>query len=200
MTTSKNIILGLDLGQQSDYTVLTAIHDNRKENGTYDLIYIKKYKLKTSYVTVVKDIYTLISNSPILIGSPIVIDATGVGRPVVDMFLDVGTNLISATITSGMVSNWKTVSEVTIPKKEIASVLQVVLQNRRLKIPSDLEGLPDLQREFLNFKVSISNRGGSSFNASSGYHDDIVMSLGLAIWFCEFLTSKRNKIRIVTGS
>ena len=193
-------ILGLDLGQQSDYTVLSIVNDDRKGGGSYDLVYLKKYKLKTSYVSIVRDIGNMVKESYALKGSRIIVDATGVGRPVVDMFLSYGVQVISATITGGSSSSWKTKNEVTIPKKEIVSCLQIVLQNKVIKIASGLDCIEDIKREFLNFKASISSNARASFNARAGYHDDIVMSLGLAIWLGEFISSSKNKIRVVAGS
>lgn len=198
------ILIGLDLGQQNDYTVLSVIeieYQNVKETGVlYKLIYLHKFQLKTSYPSIVNWITWFIERTFVNKEYVMVADYTGVGRPVVDLLRENQLNVIALNITGGNQATWRVGKEVGVPKKELVSSLQVVLQNYRLKIASDLPFLDELKKEFLNFKARINTKANAQFNAASGYHDDIVMSISLATWYGEYASRKGRKLRIVSGN
>lgn len=199
----KNIFLmGLDLGQQNDYTVLSLLRMKVTQNEmpSYSLIFLHKFQLKTSYPDIVSWVLTFIAYGFSNNNSKLIIDYTGVGRPVVDLFMAENINLIAINITGGLQHKWKSSKEASVPKKDIISSLQVVLQNKRLKIASNLPFLDDLKKEFLNFKYKLSAAGNSQFSAASSYHDDIVLSLGMATWYGEVSRRKGNRLRIISGS
>jgi hypothetical protein len=199
-----SVLLGLDLAAQSDYTVLSMLELEQQnlKNPTimYKLIYLKKFPLKTSYPSIVNWLVWFINKTFLNNEYRMIVDYTGVGRPVVDLLLENDINLIALTITSGHGAHWKFGREVTVPKKELVSSVQVVLQNYRLKVASDIKHLEDLKKEFLNFKARINSRANTQFSASSGYHDDIVMSIALATWYGEHATRRGRKLKIVAGN
>ncbi|CAN5668633.1 hypothetical protein BH20ACI3_BH20ACI3_24460 [soil metagenome] len=69
-----------------------------------------------------------------------------------------------------------------VPKRELVGVAQVALQTGRLKIASELPEVGVLTQELQNFQVSISNSGFDSYEARTGKHDDLVLSLAMALW------------------
>jgi hypothetical protein len=156
---TKDIIIGLDLGQQNDYTVLSVL-DIEKHN-----------------VTGRGNLYKLI----------------------VDLLRGDGIKLIALNITGGNAANWKHSKEVSVPKKELISSIQVIFMEHRIKIASGIQLLDDLKKEFLNFKATINQKAVASFNAASSYHDDIVLSISLATWYGEQAAKRINKIRISSG-
>lgn len=193
-------ILGLDLGQQNDYTVLSMLKMYEiKGTLEYHLQYLKKYPLRTSYPDIVELVNGFIKNPFLKDKALLIVDYTGVGRPVVDLLRGYEVNLVALNITGGSSSNWKNNREVSVPKKDIVSSLQVSFQSSKLKISSDIKHLDDLKKEFINFKAKINSGGNASFNAASGYHDDIVMSIGIAIWYVEYVNRKGRTLRIITG-
>jgi len=115
----------------------------------------------------------------------LVIDKTGVGAPVADMLDHAGLWPYRITITGGNEVN-RAGREISIPKRDLIGILQVLFQTGRLKIA---EGIPEAQllvNELLNFKVKISISGHDSYEAwREGIHDDMVLSLALALWFGE---------------
>jgi len=70
--------IGADLGQSVDYTAIGII----EKTGTLDLRHIERVPLGKSYTSVVDHLAALKVALP---GSRLVIDNTGVGRPVRDM-------------------------------------------------------------------------------------------------------------------
>jgi hypothetical protein len=200
---TKDIIIGLDLGQQNDYTVLSVL-DIEKHNVTgrgnlYKLVYLKRFPLKTSYPLMLKWITWFIEKAFLNDSYIMVVDYTGVGRPIVDLLRGDGIKLIALNITGGNAANWKHSKEVSVPKKELISSIQVIFMEHRIKIASGIQLLDDLKKEFLNFKATINQKAVASFNAASSYHDDIVLSISLATWYGEQAAKRINKIRISSG-
>jgi hypothetical protein len=64
-----------------------------------------------------------------------------------------------------------------VPKRELVAVVQVLLQTGKLKIASELPEVSILTQELQNFQVTISQSGFDSYKASTGKHDDLVLSL-----------------------
>lgn len=78
-----------------------------------------------------------------------------------------------------------------VPKRNIAGAIDVLLEQGRLKI---VESLPDagvLKAELENFRVRITTTGHDTYEAGptemwrAGAHDDMVLSVGIALWLGE---------------
>ena len=85
-------ILGLDRGQASDYSALCVLEKNEgpvgpdgKATGVYGCPGLKRWQLGTAYPTIVAELAPLVEKPP-LGGAHLVLGATVVGRPVVDLF------------------------------------------------------------------------------------------------------------------
>ncbi len=119
----------------------------------------------------------------------LVVDQTGVGRPVVDMLRAADLSPVAITITGGdAVSRDR--QEFRTPKRDLVSVVQVLLQSDRLKIARALPEAHTLTAELLAFKVSISLKGHDSYGNDAGQwrenpHDDLVLAVALACWYGE---------------
>ena len=121
----------------------------------------------------------------------LVVDQTGVGRPVVDMLRAAGLSPISVTITGGDAVS-RDGKDYRVPKRDLVSVVQVLLQAERLKIASSLREASTLTAELLAFKVSISLKGHDSYGNDVGPwrenpHDDLVLAVALAAWYGEHM-------------
>src|SRR6476660_6886929 len=84
-----------------------------------------------------------------------------------------------------MTTGWR------VPKRDLASVVQVLLQSERLKIASALPLASVLTQEVLAYCVKISQlTGHDSYGAGTewrdgGEHDDMVLALACAAWYAE---------------
>ncbi|MBF0622902.1 MAG: hypothetical protein HQL54_13355 [Magnetococcales bacterium] len=180
-------LLGLDLGQAGDYTGLTIFEClNNKRPPVYHLRHVERLKLGLSYPKQVDLVAERLARIPGI--STLVLDATGVGRPVVDMIRQrrLLTTIIAVTITGGNTVNETDKDTFTVPKRDLVSTLQVLFQNARLKVA---QGLPQgelLIEELLNFKVKINVNNHDSYEAwRDKDHDDLVLSAALALWYAE---------------
>jgi hypothetical protein len=118
------------------------------------------------------------------------VDATGVGRAVIDLLRreKPPCRLVPVVITFGHAITWGDDGARHLPKKELVGTLQVLLQNRRLKISSRLPEAAVLKKELENFRVKITAAANETFGAGpvrEGPHDDLVLALALACWEAE---------------
>jgi hypothetical protein len=73
-----------------------------------------------------------------------------------------------------------------VPKRDLVSTIQVLLQTKRLKIPTLLPEAHILLEEMTNFQVKISLAGHDSYGAwRGGTHDDLLLAVALACWAAE---------------
>lgn len=181
-------LVGLDLGQMSDYTAISALETSLmpgdRRHVAYPLRYLERPARGTSYPEIVRRVGELLVR-PELDGARLVVDATGVGRAVVDMLKDARLFPVCVTITSGDKATrddhgagWH------VPKRDLAGVLQAAFQAGRLKVASSLDLASVFVRELQCFTVKVSVAGHDTYEAlREGDHDDLVLSVALAIWF-----------------
>jgi hypothetical protein len=197
--------VGLDLGQTTDYTALCVLErpvltTAVEPDPAYALRHLQRFPLGTPYPEIVRDVIALLKTPP-MPGSFLVVDQTGVGRPVVDLFREAFDGNVTCRFAPITISAGHEVSRgnggFIVPKKELISSVQVVLQTRRLQIASSLPDADVLVREMEHFKVKISNAGHESFESwRQGVHDDLVLAVALAMWVAEkALDGERKAIR-----
>ncbi len=195
------LYLGLDLGQANDFSALTIAERDRRPRyrdeprddvpAKYRIGHLQRFALKTPYPAIVAQVATLVRDLAGRTPVPhlrLVVDATGVGRPVVDLLRQerLPAALIDVTITGGdsVTHEGRTYR---VPKRDLVSTVQVALQSERLKIAQQLPDAQILTRELLAFQVKISaETAHDSYGAwREGAHDDLVLATALAIWYGE---------------
>lgn len=194
-----NYYIGVDLGQVQNYTAVAILERALKITGprnpaTYEypyrilhsLRYLERIQLGTSYEEIANYVRGLVVH-PLLSHAPrqIIVDATGVGRPVVEILrrvldrCDVRIPIISVMITSGQQQTNK-YNEYHIPRNDLLMHLELSFQNEQLKIAKDLPDVQKLTRELQNLR----RRSPDSLITSnrSTVHDDMVFAAALAVW------------------
>lgn len=186
-------IISADLGQANDYTAISILERIITGNGVLgidrrgeriiNLRHIERMR-GVEYPAIVdrmKQLYL----SPALIDQTkaVVIDYTGLGRPVYDMMKQAGFywSLNAISITGG---NDTTAGDrsYNVPKRELVSSLQIELQCNRLKIAKGIKEADALIEELSNFQTAISANGHDTYNGANGVHDDLVMSVAMGVW------------------
>lgn len=186
-------LIGVDLGQANDYTALTVLQRDQAQDGiTYQVRHLERLKLGTPYPAQVHRVAELfVSVKALGAGTPrLIVDQTGVGRPVVDMLRQAGmTELEAVTITAGDAVS-RDGRDYRVPKRELVSVLQVLLQSERMTIAADLPEAATLTKELLAFRVKFSAKGHDSYGNDwrENAHDDMVLAVALAAWAGERAT------------
>lgn len=178
---------GLDLGQAADYSALViAEQTGARAPYAYDVRHIERWPLGTSYPKIVR-VVTDRMTAPQLRREPLIIDGTGCGRPVVDLFRQVGSlSSHPVLITGGDTPSRDEAGYWRVPKRDLVGVVQALLQSERLRIAQGLPEARTLTAELLNFQAKITESAHDTYGAwREGSHDDVVLGLALALWYGE---------------
>ncbi len=198
--TDKKYILGLDLGLINDYSALSMLEqaetleraDFSKDIGehyevAYHLVHLQRFKLATQYPAVVQRVKEIMENPKIARNNHLILDATGVGTPVLQMFRAVGVNPVGVTLTAGaeVTKTSDSYEGYHVPKGQLVSTLMVLVQSGRLKIAEGLEHAPAFDEEMQNFHYTLDKKTGHDTYESvkDSVHDDLVVSVALAAWY-----------------
>lgn len=182
--TRRKFVVGIDLGQVTDFTAIVVLEVNSGPSPTYDCGHLDRVPLGTPYPEQVDRIADLIADLREIGDVRIMVDGTGVGRPVIDLLRPRVGKLTAVTITGGNSVSAKKKGEICVPKRDLVSAVKLVLQAGSLKIASELPEAEVLARELLAFEAKITASGHDQYEASwrEGEHDDLVLALAMAVW------------------
>jgi hypothetical protein len=141
--------------------------------------HLERVPLGTPYPGIVAHVGRLLGKLPA--GTELVIDITGVGKLVFEMFTYSGISPLGVLITAGTAETWDR-GICSVPKLTLVSRLQALLHEARLKIQRELAEAETLVRELQDFRVDYTAAGHLTFNARTGKHDDLVLALAMAVW------------------
>jgi hypothetical protein len=160
--------------------------------ASYQLRHLQRFPLKTSYPTVVEHVKALVQRPELQAPEQqedlaLAVDHTGVGVAVFDMLqeAELPCPLYGVTIHGGDTVT-RDGMHYRVPKRDLITLTQVLLQNERLKIAQGLPESSTLVKELLNYRVKIDpTTAHDSYNAREGAHDDLVLAVALACWLGE---------------
>jgi hypothetical protein len=167
--------LGVDLGQAQDPTAIAVVEMREPEIHVRRL---ERVPLGTPYPQVIERIAALMERLPV---ASLVVDAMGVGRPVIDQMRETGLEPVPVTITGGRFTSydgtmWR------VPKKALLRPLVAAMDAGGLKVAKSLREAKAFQRELLAFQRRITLTGHSAFEGV-GAHDDLFVAAALACWW-----------------
>ena len=128
------------------------------------------------------DVVEMVQSDLLVKRSTVVVDATGVGGPVVDLLRrsQLGCGVVPVTITSGD-GEGSDERGFRVPKRDLITGLQVAFQKRWLDVAARGGAVEAFVQELVATRVRVSESGHARFGARSG-HDDLVMAAALAWW------------------
>lgn len=192
--------LGIDLGKRRDHTAIAVVERRQTIDRGFDHVAwrhtssprpdewlvrrLERLPLGTPYTTVADHLVEL-DHHPILQGqSTMVVDATGVGAPVVDMLRGrpLKSRLVPIVLTGGHSSGpvdgvW------SVPKVDLLARLQMLFEQKRLRIAKAAPLAAALITELVDVRARHQSGGNLRIGAdAAGQHDDLVMAVALAVW------------------
>jgi hypothetical protein len=178
--------MGLDLGQKRDHTAVAVVEREERYVGRAPLVirHLQRAPLGTGYPAIVAAVKEAIQGDELRGQCSLIVDATGLGAPVMDMLRMawLGCNLTAVTITGGeresqQGMNW------SVPKRDLMAGLQVMLEQGELKIAREIPASGALVKELLSVRMAQRGLGRMRVGADGfGEHDDLVMAVALAVW------------------
>ena len=181
-------IIGVDLGYSQDYSALCIAERVGLVKAEYRIRHLMRFELLTPYQEIARQVNRSLKNEKmVMIDKHLVLDATGVGRPVVEMFESEGLEPIAITITSGFeFTRVKDRAEFRVPKENLVSSMQMVVQGGRMKVAPKLKLAKTFIDEAKNFKVKITEDKTATYEEwRSRDHDDLVLAVATALWYGE---------------
>jgi hypothetical protein len=191
----ENYVLAADLGQSTDPTAICVL---RHRHVTYkhhvrgvpvpapsehfDVVHLQRLPLGLSYVEQVADVRRLLARPPLAPRCDLIIDATGVGRAVADLFNTAGMRPVQVTITAGNEQTPAGTDRWHVAKGILISTLDARLHTGALRFAAELQEAEAMRDELKDFRRKVSTAGRYSFEARVGKHDDLVLAVALALW------------------
>jgi hypothetical protein len=201
-------VLGVDLGQARDFSTIVIDEVNFADRVTFQqtafqpapgelargiavhhrLRHVERIALGTSYPDVIDRVANVLARVPALPRPPVLtVDATGCGRPVLDLMRKSGLAPLGVTITAGSGETIER-SNARVAKRVLASTVAVALDTARLQVVATGPDVETLKRELRNFRVKVTAGQNESFESwREADHDDLVLGAALAIWAGERL-------------
>ncbi len=181
------ITIGVDVGKVHDPTAIAVaevvpyVHAGHVED-TFAVRHLERLPLGTAYPQVAERVAAIVAG--VCRRTPRValyVDATGVGRPLVDLLDQAGVNPRAVYFVAGDGLVVRPDGSISLGKGRLVSRLQALLRARRLALPHTAEGRV-LASELLTYEMRVARDGAATFGAiKAGTHDDIVTAVGLAV-------------------
>jgi hypothetical protein len=185
--------LSADLGQSNDPTAI-AIMQHRTVHHLhwqghfklisehFDVRYLQRLPLGLSYVDQVAEVKRLLARPPLNDGCHFLIDNTGVGRAVGDLFDDAGMRPTKITITAGDSQSAVGGGRWHVSKGILISALDARLHTGELRFAAELTESGAMADELKDFRRKVNAAGRATWEARVGKHDDLVLAVAIALW------------------
>jgi len=197
------ITIGVDLGQQRDRTAIAVAELEDRQGDEYHIIRrLERLPLRTPYHEVAARLTIIVEGVRLRamqdemdrlvlprwergpeqeIMPTVYVDATGLGKPVIDALAVAGVPLVSVYFTYGDKRLTQGEESVSLGKAWLVSRLQVLLQAGRVLLPKTAEA-DALATDLRNYEITMTPDANERDGAFSvGAHDDLVTALGLAV-------------------
>ena len=149
----KKYVMGVDLAKHEDYTVITVL------NHAGHLVHFDRFN-RLDYTFQKARIVNIARRY----SAQVLMDVTGVGDPIYDDLVH------KIRVLPYLFTNES--------KRKLIINLSIGIDKKSVTFPVQAE----LQNELEKFGYQISPHGNIRYGASSGFHDDCVISLALAFW------------------
>lgn len=149
-------VIGADLAKVQDYTVLTVFDRSNNNQVWQDRFNKLEWPFQKKKIQELSKYYN---------NALVSIDSTGLGEPIYEDLQRSGVPIEPYKFTNES-------------KKELIEKLVIWIEQKKLRMLN----IPETIKEFNNFTYDISSTGKVRYEAPQGFHDDIVCSMGLAIW------------------
>jgi len=152
-----DFFIGLDLGKKQDFSTLAVVERLPGSLPEYHLRRLERLNLNTPYPAVAAHARDLLAKTARYGNAQLVMDATGVGAPVLDLLHSQGVRPVAITITAGC-SVSGTDPHFHVPKRVLMRTLAAVFGAGRFKIAAGIPNSAELNEELLNLQVKIDRR------------------------------------------
>ncbi len=192
-------IISTDIAKNYDRTTIAVFekcNDFQPDGRCVSYIIARDLKQieQMPYTELGRTMVRLDSNADLHGNNDLLVDSTGVGEGVCDIFEEMGLLPNRIVFTSGEHSRLKTASKgfggfaprttFNVPKAELIDTLKIGLEQRRVRIASGIPFEEDIKKQFSHFVGELTRTKKITYNNDDpNVHDDIVSSFAMAAWF-----------------
>jgi len=149
-------VIGVDLGRKKDYTVVCVIDREDHHLVKLDRFQTIGWGLQKKRVKAIAEDYN---------DALIFVDSTGVGDPIFEDLVDMNLSVEDYNFTNKS-------------KRHLIDKLAIFIQQKKVIFPD----IPVLISELETYAYTKTDKGNITYSAPSGFYDDCVCSLALAVW------------------
>ena len=173
----------------------------RPEAAMYACRHLQVWNPGTQHTDVLRDVVALLQTPPMrsepnkrfgaTVEVHVAIDVTVSGPFTARMFTDAlqeasdNVSITTFEIVSGLTQTGNPYGSVRVPKRDLASLLRVLLESKRLVIAQGIQHGATLRSEISNFKAEKITPDDSVLDWRTREHDDLVLATALALWMFE---------------
>jgi len=201
-------VVGCDLGQSSDPTAICVLEHQQgvldynsefephtglrekpqKPAERIHCRHLERLPLGMSYPAVVQYLKDLMARPPlngdgVIRPAELVVDDSGVGRPVSDLLVDAGLKPIRVTITAGSEVTTISNTKFNVAKTVLISTVDAALHTGTLRFAASLGDADAMRDELKDFRRKLSDAGRATYAARTGAHDDLVLAVAIGCWW-----------------
>jgi hypothetical protein len=192
----REYFIGVDLGQRRDRTAIAVIERSDIASNTRNAVtfapdvrtrravrHLERFPLDTPYPVIAERVAKLANRLAASGPCSVIVDATGVGLPVVDALRIPAARWRLMPVTIGHAERETHVDGFwRVGKRDLVARLQVAFDFEELIIARDLEESETLVEELTAMRASIQSTGRTRYESPGESHDDLAVALALAWW------------------
>jgi hypothetical protein len=193
---NREYFIGVDLGQRRDRTAIAVIERaqivSNARNGltfAYDsstrraVRHLERLPLDTPYPAIAERVERLANQLAAANPCSVIVDATGVGLPVVDALRVPAARWRLMPVTIGHADRETYVEGFwRVGKRDLVARLQIAFDFEELIIARELAESETLVEELTAMRASIGSSGRTRYESPGESHDDLAIALALAWW------------------
>jgi hypothetical protein len=176
--------IGLSIGQLSDRAAASVV---RRDGDVYEVLHLHVWQPGTSHPTTIIDLKTILS-TPLLCSRDasvtLAIDVTLAGIVTGHMYRD---RLSVYTVCYDIAHQER---EGALSKREIISMIRILLEERRLRYAPTMEHALTLQTELQQFQAKQVTGDNPMTDWRTRPHDDLVIATAMACWALQHTNPK----------
>lgn len=191
--------VSLDVGQAADFSAVSVTEKiiQRTQEKTelghpiwidrYHVRHLQRYPLNTPYPMVIDQVGKMLKSPQLADKSKLLVDATGVGRPVVESMIEKQMKPIAILITGGDTESFDVdTSSWHVAKKILISNMLMLFGSGQLLFAEKLQEKQTVINELTNFKMKLTRAGNTTYEAwRESDHDDLVLSIAIGVWYAK---------------
>ena len=192
----REYFIGVDLGQRRDRTAIAVIEraeiaSNARNAVTFApdrrtrraVRHLERLPLDTPYPAIAERVERIANELSAFTPCSVIVDATGVGLPVVDALRVPAARWRLMPVTIGHADRETYVDGFwRISKRDLVARLQIAFDFEELIIARELAESETLVEELTAMRASIRASGRTRYESPGESHDDLAVALALAWW------------------